>query len=196
MEGFGMGRRGSGTSYPAPDEGEASPPLASPADPASPMPDPASLKPVTIYTDGSCSGNPGPGGWGALLVYGDPPDQVTRELKGAEAETTNNRMELQAAAEALEALREPCRVTLHSDSAYLINAFKQRWMDGWIKRGWKTANKTPVLNQDLWERLIAQDARHEVAWTKVKGHAGVELNEHVDGLAVGAMRTMQAELRG
>ena len=129
-----------------------------------------------------------------MLAYGDPPDQVTRDIKGAEAETTNNRMELMAAVQALEVLREPCRVTLHSDSAYLINAFKQRWMDGWQKRGWKTANKTPVLNRDLWERLIEQDARHEIEWVKVKGHAGVPLNEHVDGLAVGAMRALKAEL--
>ncbi len=155
-----------------------------------------SEKLVTIYTAGSCSGNPGPGGWGALLVYGQPPDAVTRELKGAEPETTNNRMELRAAVEALEALREPCRVRLHSDSAYMINAFKQRWMDGWKRRGWKTANKTPVLNRDLWERLIAQDERHQIEWVKVKGHAGVELNEHVDGLAVGAMRALQAEMAG
>jgi ribonuclease HI len=139
-----------------------------------------SKKTVTIYTDGACSGNPGPGGWGATLLYGTPPDAVTRDLKGAEAETTNNRMELTAAAEALEALREPCHVRLHSDSAYLINAFKQRWMDGWKRRGWKNA-------------MMAQDARHEVEWVKVKGHAGVPLNEHVDGLAVSAMRTLMAE---
>ncbi len=159
-------------------------------------PPPLPLKNVTIYTDGACSGNPGPGGWGATLVYGTPPDTVARDLKGAEPETTNNRMELTAAAEALEALREPCRVRLHSDSAYLVNAFRDRWMDGWKKRGWKKADKKPVLNRDLWERLIAQDERHEIEWVKVKGHAGVPLNEHVDGLAVGAMRTLVAEASG
>ena len=128
------------------------------------------------------------------MVYGAPPNEITRDLKGAEPETTNNRMELTAAAEALEALREPCRVRLHSDSAYLVNAFKERWMDGWIRRGWKKADKKPVLNRDLWERLIAQDERHEVTWVKVKGHAGVALNEHVDGLAVGAMRALMEEM--
>lgn len=103
-------------------------------------------------------------------------------------------MELRAAAEALEVLREPCRVRLHSDSAYVINAFNARWLDGWKQRGWKKADKSPVLNRDLWERLDAQNQRHEVTWVKVKGHAGVPLNEHVDGLAVGAMRTLMAEM--
>ena len=157
------------------------------------MPHPSSLREVTIYTDGACSGNPGPGGWGATLLYGTPPDTIQRDLKGAEAETTNNRMELTAAAEAMEALREPCRVRLHSDSAYLINAFRDRWMDGWKRRGWKNSKKEPVVNRDLWERLIAQDERHDIEWVKVKGHSGVPLNEHVDGLAVGAMRTLMAE---
>ncbi len=105
-------------------------------------------------------------------------------------------MELTAAAEALEALKEPCRVSLHSDSAYMINAFKDRWIDGWQRRGWKKSDKKPVLNRDLWERLIAQNERHELTWVKVKGHAGIPLNEHVDGLAVGAMRTMMAERSG
>ncbi|WP_412070563.1 ribonuclease HI [Rubrivirga sp. IMCC43871] len=154
------------------------------------------MKDVTIYTDGACSGNPGPGGWGATMLYGSPPNQIQRDLKGAEPATTNNRMELTAAAESLEALREPCRVRLHSDSAYLINAFNHGWIDGWVRRGWKKSDKSPVLNQDLWERLIAQNERHEVVWVKVKGHAGVPLNEHVDGLAVGAMRTMMAEAAG
>ena len=174
----------------------ASPPpvrLACPPDRPRPTPDPAPIKDVTIYTDGACSGNPGPGGWGATLIYGRPPDTVQRDLKGAELETTNNRMELTAAAEAMEALREPCRVRLHSDSAYLINAFKDRWMDGWQRRGWTNSKKQPVVNRDLWERLIAQDARHEIEWVKVKGHSGVPPNEHVDGLAVGAMRALMAE---
>ena len=154
---------------------------------------PSDIKDVTIYTDGACSGNPGPGGWGATMIYGTPPDTVQRDLKGAEPETTNNRMELTAAAQALEALREPCRVRLHSDSAYLVNAFNDRWIAGWQTRGWRKSDKSPVLNRDLWERLVAQDARHDVTWVKVKGHSGVPLNEHVDGLAVGAMRTMMAE---
>ena len=158
-----------------------------------PGPPQRSIKTVNIYTDGACSGNPGPGGWGATLLYGAEPDVIQRDLKGAEPATTNNRMELRAAAEALEALKEPCRVRLHSDSAYLVNAFKDRWMDGWVKRGWKKSDKRPVLNRDLWERLMAQDERHDVTWVKVKGHSGVPLNEHVDGLAVGAMRTLMAE---
>ena len=157
-------------------------------------PDP--IKDVQIYTDGACSGNPGPGGWGATLLYGSPPDVVQRDLKGADPETTNNRMELTAAAEALEVLREPCRVRLHSDSAYLVNAFNDRWIAGWQRRGWTKSDKSPVLNRDLWERLVAQDERHQVTWIKVKGHSGVPLNEHVDGLAVGAMRAMMAEADG
>ena len=177
------------------------PPVTKPAQIRSPVASgpafpPSAIKHVTIYTDGACSGNPGPGGWGATLVYGTEPDTVTRDLKGAEPETTNNRMELTAAARALEALREPCVVRLHSDSAYLINAFNDRWIDGWVRRGWRKADKKPVLNRDLWERLIEQNDRHDVTWVKVKGHAGVPLNEHVDGLAVGAMRTMMAEAAG
>ena len=142
---------------------------------------------VIIYTDGACSGNPGPGGWAAVLVA----NGREKELSGAEALTTNNRMELQAAAEALEALTSPCAVSLHSDSAYLINAFNDRWIAGWQKRGWKKADKQPVLNRDLWERLVAQAARHDVRWVKVKGHAGVPMNERVDGLAVAAIRRLR-----
>ena len=152
------------------------------------------MKEVTIYTDGACSGNPGPGGWGAVLLYGSPP--VEREMSGHETETTNNRMELTAAVEALEALKEPCRVRLHSDSAYLVNAFRDRWVDGWQRRGWKKADKKPVLNRDLWERLVAQDGRHEIEWIKVKGHAGVELNERVDRLAVKGREIAKIELSG
>ena len=144
---------------------------------------------VVIYTDGACSGNPGPGGWAAVLVSGGR----EKELSGAEPLTTNNRMELLAAAEALEALNAPCAVALHSDSAYLVNAFNDRWIAGWQKRGWKKADKSPVLNRDLWERLIAQDARHDVRWVKVKGHAGVPMNERVDGLAVAAIQRLREE---
>ena len=152
------------------------------------MPEPAPPRPsVTIYTDGACSGNPGPGGWAAVLVA----NGREKELSGAEPLTTNNRMELLAAAEALEALTAPCAVALHSDSAYLVNAFNDRWIAGWQKRGWKKADKSPVLNRDLWERLIAQDKRHDVRWVKVKGHAGVPMNERVDGLAVDAIRRLR-----
>lgn len=159
----------------------------------SPNPEPRAPS-VTIYTDGACSGNPGPGGWAAVLVHTGPDGRAgaEKEMSGAEPATTNNRMELLAAASALEALREPCAVSLHSDSAYLVNAFNDRWVAGWQKRGWTKADKSPVLNRDLWERLIAQDARHAVRWVKVKGHAGVPMNERVDGLAVGAMRRMMA----
>lgn len=157
---------------------------------STPLPPPCALKKtVTIYTDGACSGNPGPGGWGAVLTYTDAAGRtVEKELCGAEPETTNNRMELTAAAEALEALGEPCAVALHSDSAYLVNAFNDRWLDGWQRRGWRKADKSPVLNRDLWERLLLQAKRHDVRWIKVKGHAGVPMNERVDGLAVAAMR--------
>ncbi len=148
------------------------------------MPSPPS---VVIYTDGACSGNPGPGGWAAVLIA----NGREKELSGAEPLTTNNRMELLAAAEALEALTAPCSVSLHSDSAYLINAFNDRWIAGWQKRGWKKADKSPVLNRDLWERLVAQHERHDVRWVKVKGHAGVPMNERVDGLAVDAIRRLR-----
>ena len=150
-----------------------------------PVPSPQAPVPtVSIYTDGACSGNPGPGGWGAVLSW----NGKEKELSGAEPLTTNNRMELLAAASALEALEAPCTVHLHSDSAYLVNAFNDRWIAGWQKRGWKKADKQPVLNRDLWERLVAQNERHSVRWVKVKGHAGVPMNERVDGLAVAAMR--------
>ncbi|HEX9951341.1 MAG TPA: ribonuclease HI [Rubricoccaceae bacterium] len=156
------------------------------------MPSPSDSTPappsVSIYTDGACSGNPGPGGWAAVLVA----NGREKEISGAEPLTTNNRMELLAAAEALEALNAPCTVALHSDSAYLVNAFNDRWIAGWQKRGWTKADKSPVLNRDLWERLVAQNARHTVRWVKVKGHAGVPMNERVDGLAVAAMRRMMA----
>ncbi|MEM6327262.1 MAG: ribonuclease HI [Bacteroidota bacterium] len=152
------------------------------------------MKEVTIYTDGSCSGNPGPGGWAALLQYGSPP--VEREISGHETETTNNRMELTAALAALEALKEPCRVRVYSDSSYLVNAFNDNWIGGWKRRGWKKSDKKPVLNRDLWERLDAQNRRHEITWTWVKGHAGHEENERVDQLAVAAREIARVELTG
>ena len=144
---------------------------------------PSSVKHVIIYTDGACSGNPGPGGWAAILMYGDQ----EKVLAGAEPRTTNNRMELTAALEALQALTEPCRVSLHTDSAYLARAFNEGWLDNWQCNGWRTSSKKPVGNQDLWKALLEQDDRHEVEWVKVKGHADDELNNRVDGLAVERM---------
>src|SRR5690554_3265154 len=120
------------------------------------------MKHVTLYTDGACSGNPGPGGWAALLQFG----AQEKTLKGAEPETTNNRMELTAVIEGLRALREPCRVTVHTDSAYIVNAFAEGWIEGWQRRGWKTAGKKPVKNRDLWEELLRLMNRHEVAFVK------------------------------
>ena len=140
------------------------------------------VKTVTIYTDGACSGNPGPGGWGAILMYGPH----KKELSGGEAQTTNNRMELMAVIVALEALNRPCEVEVHSDSQYVVNAFNKHWIDGWKKRGWKTANKQPVKNRDLWERLLTAKSKHKVEFIWVKGHAGHELNERCDELATTA----------
>ena len=136
------------------------------------------MKQVVIHTDGACKGNPGPGGWGALLQY----NGRKRELKGGERETTNNRMELTAAIVALETLKQPCAVSLHTDSTYVLKGLTE-WLPGWKARGWKTADKKPVKNQDLWERLDAACARHEIEWTWVKGHAGDPGNERADALA-------------
>jgi ribonuclease HI len=137
------------------------------------------LSHVIIHTDGACKGNPGPGGWGAVLQTGKGHE---KELWGGEALTTNNRMELTAAIMALEALTRPCKVELHTDSKYVMQGIEQ-WIHGWKARGWKTADKKPVKNEDLWRRLDAARARHEVRWRWVKGHAGHELNERADGLA-------------
>ncbi len=133
---------------------------------------------VVIYTDGACSGNPGPGGWGALLISGGH----RKDICGGEPDTTNNRMELMAAIQALEALTKPCKVELHTDSTYVMKGISE-WIHGWKKRGWKTADKKPVKNEDLWRRLDQARLRHEVDWRWVKGHAGHELNEHADALA-------------
>ena len=134
------------------------------------------LPKVLIYTDGACRGNPGPGGWGAVLMFGE------REICGGEPATTNNRMELMAAIQALEALKRPCKVELHTDSQYLRTGITE-WLAGWKARGWRTASKSPVKNEDLWRRLDEARLRHEVDWRWVKGHAGHELNERADGLA-------------
>jgi len=137
------------------------------------------MKEVTIYTDGACSHNPGPGGWGAVLMFGSN----EKEISGYEAHTTNNRMELTAAVKALEALKEPCRVSLYSDSAYLVNTFKQNWLEKWQRNGWKTSNKGPVENQDLWKQLVELTGKHTVEWVKVKGHSDNEYNNRCDRLA-------------
>ena len=133
---------------------------------------------VVIFTDGACSGNPGPGGWGAVLMLGGR----EKEICGGEADTTNNRMELMAAIQALEALNKPCKLELHTDSQYVRNGITQ-WLPSWKARGWKTADKKPVKNEDLWKRLDQARLRHDVDWRWVKGHAGHELNERADGLA-------------
>jgi len=133
---------------------------------------------VVIYTDGACSGNPGPGGWGAILINGEN----RRELKGGEPETTNNRMELRAAIEALNALKKPCQVELHTDSNYLRDGITS-WIKKWKSNGWRTAARKPVKNEDLWKALEAARERHDVTWYWVKGHAGHPENERADELA-------------
>lgn len=136
------------------------------------------MKTVEIFTDGACKGNPGPGGWGALLRMG----QHEKELSGGEADTTNNRMEMTAVIKGLSALIEPCQVELYSDSKYVLDGIT-KWVDGWKKRGWVTASKKPVRNADLWHELIEVAGRHEVSWHWVRGHDGHPENERVDQLA-------------
>ena len=144
----------------------------------------ADLMRVVAYTDGSSRGNPGPGGYGAVLVYVGPDGvEHRRELNAGYRRTTNNRMELLGAIVALEALKVPCEVELRSDSQYVVNAFNQHWVDGWKRSGWKTADKTPVKNIDLWRRLLDAMEPHRVRWMWVKGHAGHALNERADALA-------------
>ncbi|MGI9950792.1 ribonuclease HI [Moorellaceae bacterium AZ2] len=147
------------------------------------------MKEVIIYTDGACSGNPGPGGWGAVLFYG----KHRKELSGSVPSTTNQRMELTAAIEALKALKEPCRVKLYSDSAYLVNAFRQGWLKRWEKNGWQTVKKEPVENMDLWQELLKQAARHQVEWLKVAGHRDNEGNNRADALARAALARLRAQ---
>ncbi len=142
---------------------------------------------VTIYTDGACSGNPGPGGWGAVLLF----KGQERVLSGAEPVTTNNRMELMAAISALEALTRPCTVDLYTDSQYVRQGITQ-WLKGWKLNGWRTASRAPVKNEDLWRRLDAARDQHEVRWHWVKGHADNALNNRVDGLARAAIGQMRA----
>ena len=135
---------------------------------------------VDIYTDGACSGNPGPGGWGAILMYGEH----RKELSGGEKQTTNNRMDLMAVICALKALKKPCKVNLYSDSAYVVNAFNQNWIIGWQRNGWKNSAKVPVANIDLWQELLSLTNTHVVSFIKVKGHADNEFNNRCDELAV------------
>lgn len=138
----------------------------------------AGMTEVEAFTDGACSGNPGPGGWGALLRWGDH----ERELCGGEAETTNNRMEMMAAIQVLESLKRPCRVAIHTDSQYLRDGIT-KWIHGWKRNGWKTSDKKPVKNVDLWQRLEIAQATHKVAWHWVRGHDGHVENERADALA-------------
>ncbi len=142
------------------------------------------MKAVTLYTDGACSGNPGPGGWGCVLIY----KEKKRELSGYEPHTTNNRMELMAAIEGLSALKSACEVDLYSDSAYLVHAFEKGWLTNWQRNGWLKSDKKPVENRDLWERLLSLTAEHKVRWHKVKGHSSNALNNRCDELATGEIK--------
>lgn len=144
------------------------------------------MKEVTIYTDGACSGNPGPGGWGSILMY----NSIQKEISGAEKETTNNIMEITAVLEALKLLKEKCDVKIYSDSAYVVNAFNQGWIYNWRKNNWKTANKEPVKNKKLWEELYELTQKHNVEFIKVKGHSDNEFNNRCDFLATSAIKTL------
>jgi ribonuclease HI len=143
---------------------------------------------VIVHTDGACSGNPGPGGWGAILTYGEH----EKQLSGGEPHTTNNRMELMAAIAALEALKRPSTVELHTDSKYVHDGIS-KWIHGWKRNGWRNAEKKPVKNQDLWQRLDLAMQRHEVHWRWVKGHAGHDMNERADALARQAIKDLRAK---
>ncbi len=142
------------------------------------------MEEVTIYTDGACSGNPGPGGWGAMLMY----KGNKKEISGGKENTTNNVMELTAVIEGLKLLKFPCKVKLYSDSAYVVNAFIQKWIYGWIKNGWKNSSKEPVKNKELWQELYELTKTHEVEFIKVKGHADNEYNNRCDELARNAIK--------
>ena len=137
------------------------------------------MEEVLIYTDGACSGNPGPGGWGSILMYGEH----KKEISGGKKDTTNNVMELTAVIEALKLLKFKCKVSLYSDSAYVVNAFNQKWIYGWLKNGWKNASKEPVKNKELWQELYDLTKTHEVTFIKVKGHSDNEYNNRCDEMA-------------
>jgi len=142
---------------------------------------------VILYTDGACSGNPGPGGWGALLIH----KGKEKELSGGERHTTNNRMEMRAVIEGLKALKKPCHVKIHSDSALIVNSFTKGWIENWQKKGWIKADKKPVENRDLWEEMLKAMSPHLVKWIKVKGHSNNILNNRADRLAVEASKKFQ-----
>lgn len=141
---------------------------------------------VIIYTDGACSGNPGKGGWAAILMFGD----IKKEISGGNPNTTNNQMELTAPIEALKLLKRPCEVKVYSDSAYLVNAFIQGWLRNWKKNGWKTADKKDVKNKELWVEIDKFTQIHKIEWIKVKGHADNEFNNRCDELAVNAIKNL------
>ena len=142
------------------------------------------MEEIAIYTDGACSGNPGKGGWGAILIFGE----TKKEISGGERETTNNRMELTAPIEALKLVKRPCKIKLYSDSAYLVNAFVNGWIYNWQKNGWKTADKKDVKNRELWEEIYKYTQIHKIEWIKVKGHSDNEYNNLCDKLAVAAIK--------
>lgn len=143
-------------------------------------------KEVIIYTDGACSGNPGPGGWGTILMYKD----TKKEISGGNPDTTNNVMEITAVIEGLKLLKEPCKVQIYSDSAYVVNAFNQHWIENWIKKNWQNSKKEPVKNKELWLELYALVKQHEVKFIKVKGHSDNEFNNRCDELARGAIQNI------
>lgn len=146
------------------------------------------MKKVTLYTDGACSGNPGVGGWGVVLMY----KNFEKRISGADGSTTNNRMEVTAVIEGLKCLKEPCEVEVYSDSAYMVNAFANGWIDDWVKNGFKKADNKPVLNDDLWRELLKMTAVHKVKFIKVKGHADNEYNNICDKLATDAIKNFKA----
>lgn len=148
------------------------------------------MKEIDIYTDGACSGNPGPGGWGVVLIY----QENKKELSGYQPETTNNRMELFAAIQGLSALKESCVVNLYSDSSYLVNAFEKQWIEKWQRNGWKTSTKSPVENQDLWKLLLIHVRKHHVRFIKVKGHSDNQYNNRCDEMAVAAIKNGRGQI--
>ena len=148
------------------------------------------MKEIDIYTDGACSGNPGPGGWGVVLIY----QENKKELSGYQPETTNNRMELFAAIQGLSALKESCVVNLYSDSSYLVNAFEKHWIEKWQRDGWKTSTKSPVENQDLWKLLLIHVRKHQVRFIKVKGHSDNQYNNRCDEMAVAAIKNGRGQI--
>lgn len=148
------------------------------------------MKKVVLYTDGACSGNPGVGGWAAILRHGS----AEKVLTGGEEQTTNNRMELMGVISGLDALKEGCEVEIYSDSAYVVNAFLQDWISYWLMSGWRTKGKKPVQNVELWQRLLNVCAKHKITWNKVKGHADNELNNRCDTLAVAEIEKIKAKI--